>query len=78
VLSFSIFIFILPGISDPENFTERRVPFFIVTYFAVTFLFLIYVNINRQLSYTVNGYITMFPFLFALSIHVLMLATELF
>lgn len=37
ILSFGIFLYLLPGMCDPENDTERRVPFLIVSYFIVVF-----------------------------------------
>jgi hypothetical protein len=35
ILSFGVFLYLLPGMCDPENETERRVPFLIVSYFIV-------------------------------------------
>jgi hypothetical protein len=62
---------------DPENSTERRVPFLILAYFVITYIFLIMINMNEYYLHRMNGYIIYFPYIVMFVVHLVTLLTEL-
>ena len=63
----AIFIYLLPGLCDPENDTERRFPFLVLTYIFMFLGELIIVCINERILDTINGYILFSPLFVALA-----------
>ena len=75
--SFGIFLYLLPGMCDPENNTDRRAPFLILSYFVIIFLFCIMVNINESILSEINGYVLYFPFIILFLVHLVTMAVDL-
>jgi hypothetical protein len=63
----AIFIYLLPGLCDPENETERRVPFLVLTYIFMILAELVILCINERIIDTMNGYILYSPLFIALA-----------
>lgn len=62
---------------DPENSSERRSPFLILSYFVVTIMFLVMININEDLVHSMSGHIIFFPFTLMSIVHLVTLLGEL-
>ncbi len=62
---------------DPETNTERRIPFLILSYFIMTLLFSIILNLNEQVVPQMNGYLVFFPYIMLFTIHLISIITEL-
>ena len=75
--SFGIFLYLLPGMCDPETNTDKRIPLLILAYFIITFLFCFIINLNESVLPHMNGYIIFFPFILAFSIHLITILTEI-
>ena len=67
----SIFIYLLPGLCDPENHTEKRVPFLILSYLLMLLAFMVIININEKILSSINGYLLYSPVFFTLAFHMI-------
>ena len=67
----SVFIYLLPGLCDPENETERRIPFLILSYLLMILAFMVLLNVNEKILDSIDGYILFSPILFALVFHMI-------
>lgn len=67
----SVFIYLLPGFCDPENNTEKRIPFLILSYLLMTLAFMVLLNINEKILLSINGYLLYAPILCALVSHII-------
>ena len=67
----SVFIYLLPGLCDPENHTEKRIPFLILSYLLMILAFMVLLNINEKILSDIDGYIIFSPLLFALVFHMI-------
>ena len=63
------FLYLLPGICDPENGTDKRLPFLVLLHFIAIFGFLILCNINENIMGSLNAWIVVFPLIFAIVFH---------
>lgn len=70
----SVFIYLLPGFCDPENNTEKRIPFLILSYLLMTLAFMVLLNINEKVLSQINGYLLYAPILGALISHIITIA----
>ena len=74
-----VFMFLLPGLCDPEAFPNKKPLFLMVTYYIAQFQFFVMVNSNEDYLTEVDSFIMFFPLMFALGIHFCtMISLELF
>ena len=62
---FGIFLYLLPGLCDPESQTDRRIPFQAFLYFLSSFMTISIMCVNAQLLPQMNAYLIFFPFIAA-------------
>ncbi|CDW73653.1 UNKNOWN [Stylonychia lemnae] len=75
--TFSIFMYLLPGLCDPEINRTKRLPFLMMNYFVVSILTIVYFNINGfQIIQKSNGIIMFFPLIFNLVMHLITILTD--
>lgn len=71
---FGLFLYLLPGMCDPELNNSRKMPFLILLYFIICLLGIVFVNVNgMSILYKASGYIIFYPIFFALIVHLLMI-----
>ena len=77
--TFGIFLYMLPGLSDPEINTSKRVPFLAFNYFVFTILWLNFFSFNgiEVFDNGSSGLVVFLPPLFTLSVHLISLISEL-
>ncbi len=77
--TFGIFLYLLPGMSDPEISTTKRIPFLILNYFIVLIISLGSLNLNglEILENGSSGFIVFFPILQGLTVHLITLVSDI-
>lgn len=77
--TFAIFLYLLPGLSDPEINTTKRLPFLGLNYFIFFILWLNYICLNgiEVFSNGSSGLVVLFPAIFVLSVHLVTVLSEL-
>ena len=63
---FGVFLFLVPGLYDPENDINRRVPFIVCLYFM---FFALQIATQMVTSWKVQGFVPLIPILTPLSLH---------
>ena len=72
------YLFILPGLLDPESHVPRRVPFMALVYILATTAFLILINVrSAEKDSSINFYQVFAPFLSASALHTFLLMFDL-
>ena len=72
------YLFILPGLLDPESQVPRRVPFMALVYILATTAFLVLLNVHSaEKDSSVNYYQVFAPFLSASALHTFLLIFDL-
>ena len=69
VSSFSIFLYLLPGLCDPELNDTKRLPFVTLHHFIFALLIVMFFNFNglELLNQGSNGLVLLFPVFFSLT-----------
>lgn len=67
----SVFIYLLPGLCDPENHTEKRIPFLMLSYLLMILAFMVLLCINEKILSDIDGYIIFLPLLSAFVFHMI-------
>ena len=77
--TFGIFLYLLPGLSDPEINTSKRVPFLAFNYFLFSILWLNFFSFNgiEVFDNGSSGLVVFLPPLFTLSVHLVSLISEM-
>lgn len=69
--TFVLFVYLLPGLCDPENNVDRRCPFLIMLYYLTAFALVIIVSINESVLTQMNGLLLFFPVFAVLFFHII-------
>jgi hypothetical protein len=64
ISSFGIFLFLLPGMYDPENGIEKRVPFLVMLYYISVTVTLVFIAVNSDFLLITPGSLLFGPLLF--------------
>lgn len=77
ISTFSIFLYLLPGLCDPEINQTKRLPFLMLNYFILAILGILYFSINGfNIIQQANGFILFFPLIFNLLMHIITIVTD--
>ena len=73
ISTFGIFLYLLPGMCDPEINPSTRVPFLILNYMIIALLSILWLNLNGiSVLESSDGFTVFYPLFFGVTIHLIM------